>query len=255
MQSAMNPLRNLLDKAILRSDSLKESTSILLEKAEKGGKMPQGAFKKLAQKRILSEIQARDDQLKKLNIKKEEIFSAQFKATCKEPFINEHGELFLPPLRIELSEGCTAILLGKLEMLSSQGLIFYGKDELQDLIKVWPLFLIALQLPRFTQGALHLLKSGKRRTFSLSCPLEALRRYIAYYELSLQNVSPLMPEWSEALLQGSAQELEKAIYASSQCAVFPDPYLQWLFSRDPIPSASLLYHRWATTLKEVYEGL
>jgi exodeoxyribonuclease V gamma subunit len=239
-----------LDKAILRQNSLKEDPLALIEDADRAGILPRGGiFKSIAQKRLLEEIAQRDHQLERLSAAKESVFSAQLTMTCKTPYTNGQGERFFPPLKISLEDGRSVHLVGKIEGLSPEGILFHGKQSLKDLVKIWPLFLSAQLLPVAIKPAILFTKSGENRSFSLSA-VEALQKYIAYYERAYSNVSPLLPDWASALLQGEHQDLEKAMratYTASQ----NDPYLQWLVLRDPLPAASLLFQHWAPFLREV----
>ncbi len=282
---------SLFGKAALRKASLKKDPAQVLRQAEERGFLPQGVFKDVAQKKILEEVEALRAQLEKLGVNSAELLSMK-----------------LTPLRIPLGENRYAMLTGKIENLSPQGLVVHGTDRLQDLVRHWPLFLVYLNLPLEGPPCLLCSKNGKMREFSGSAQ-EALARYIEYYLLCLgnrplsklalvgeiddfyagsssnfetmcehmaekfgnedakksdlndqmefrkrSNVSPLMPEWSEALLRGESKDLKKAIGASERFSVFPDPYLEWLFARERL-DADVLFSEWSSYLRGVYENI
>jgi exodeoxyribonuclease V gamma subunit len=244
---------SLLNKAIVREQALRDSPDVLLERAAKEGKLPQGIFKAVAEKRILQEIEERDLALKYWGIEKSELFSVEFKGTCQEPLQRENS-FFYPPLHVSLPDGRVAHIVGSFDALSSQGLLFHGKDTLKDKIKAWPLFLIAQHVPMLQHQPLLMMQGKEKLHFDSLDPQKALAQYITYYELACVNLSPLMPDWAAAFLKGECTDVKKAI-GSSRSHFSKDPYLQWLFSRDPLPNAEVLFDRWSSILRETHEAL
>lgn len=227
-----------LNRAILRKSK---------ESAEKQWRyLPQGVFKELALQKVEEEREELSSALEEMGICPEEISSFELKLDCLKA-----QEKILPPLRFTLSEECHVTLFGKLPDLSPQGMLFHGNSHLKEIAKIWPLYLVYLHL--FSEGKRELLltKNGKRIP-PLPHPEAALISYLKYYCTAQHQVSPCMPDWIPALIKGDEKELDKAMRLSFEASFFPDPYLEWIASRDPLPKASLLIERWSPLLKEIY---
>lgn len=216
--------------------------ALLRKEEDRVFQMPLGVFKEVALTEVKKDQAAYQKNLEALNIcKEEDIYSIEFKLSCRSPVRLESGNWIVPALKV----GNTHIV-GVLDEVTDQGLVVHKKDQLQDVLEVWPSLLVLNQY----RGAsdLFLTKCGKGKTFAIS--EQALSSYLEYFALALSNVSPMMPAWGKAILTGTPEDLEKAMEAQW----FLDPYLQWLFARDPTPNANVIMETWQDTLKKVFSN-
>jgi exodeoxyribonuclease V gamma subunit len=229
-----------LDRSQIRKAACQSDVSTVLSAAEKQGKLPSGVFQEVATKRIQEEVDLFHEHLKSFNVSQDDLFSVELSFACTEP--RQVGEkLFLfPPLTLSLSDGQEVHLIGSLPDISKQGLLFHGTDNLKDLMKVWPLYLVFLNLELPCAKNLLLTKSGTVWTLPHSDPRQLLVNYLEYYQRSLKEMSALMPDWAEGILKGAAM-------SNSFTLPYVDPYLEWLAMRPETPLATEV---WASELKK-----
>ncbi len=249
-----------IDRAVLRKDSLKKGFSHLFEKAHHKGMLPLGIFKEVARCNAADHKEEYHAHLEALNVDPKTLITIELKASCAEPDFKNSHHLILPPLSVPLEEGRKACIVGKLENVGPCGLLVNETHYLKDLLKVYPSFLVYLNLPLEKLGfppRLLLSKKGKVKEKLEGDPLDLLAAYIGYYERCLDSPSPLMPEWASGLLEEGVEELEKAIEISKNGfgATFEDLYLKQLFLKDPLFSSAHLHQTWSSYLREVFAPL
>ncbi|HSX12285.1 MAG TPA: hypothetical protein VLF61_02215, partial [Rhabdochlamydiaceae bacterium] len=224
-----------LSKKKLREQALRMPLEQLLHEAEIKGALPRALFKKVALQTIKAEVENLEEHLNHFGVSKEQIQTEKI------------------ALKVVLSNQSVITLEGRLEGISPKGLLFYGENELSDLVKVWPLFLI-YSIQRMPPTLLFT-KTGESRTIALADPLLALQRYLEYYQLALNYGSPLIPKLAKPLLKGSIDELEKKLEELVSSSYSNDKTLKWLFDRDKLPIASAIFENWVALLKEVHDPL
>ncbi|HEY5259007.1 MAG TPA: exodeoxyribonuclease V subunit gamma [Rhabdochlamydiaceae bacterium] len=194
--------------------------------------LPLGAFKDVALQRLQEEQRDLDESLACFGVKREEIAST---------FVD---------LTVSLDEGRTARIQGTLDGITPEGFIYSG-----NLLRAWPSFLVYLCL---LQGKPQLLltKTQNIKQAPAADPRLLLKEWIAYYELSLENVSPLMPDWADALLSENRERLEKAMASSvSSFASYQDEILSWLNLREEkMPAAEALIANWREPLHAAFSS-
>lgn len=224
-----------LMKKNLRDKALKNDLSSLLQEVEAKGEMPRGLFKKIAIQSMRTTLLDLEVQMETFKISKEEIFS------------------FDVEIKVGMPGGYSAAISGKLHNCTSKGLLFYGEDCLEDLVKVWPLFLIYLHSFKEAPQCILFTKTAEVKQFYIEDPLILLQRYLEYYQLSCQTPSPLIPPFAEPLLKGGEADLEKEIakIGASQFGI-QDEILSWLIARDGALSGSAIHQNWSPILRRVY---
>lgn len=192
--------------------------------------VPLGAFKEVALQRLQEEERDFEESLACFGVKREEIVST---------FVD---------LTVALDEGRTARIQGTLEGVTPEGFLYSG-----NLLRAWPSFLVYLCL---SQGKAQLLlpKTQTIKQAPAVDPRLLLKEWIGYYELSLENVSPLMPDWADALLSENRERLEKAMASSvSSFASYQDEILHWLNLREEkMPDADALIANWSQPLQATF---
>ncbi len=226
-----------LERSLLQKSALQQPLDSLLQKAEAKGVLPFGHFKELMASQLTREMDERNQFLSEQALSSEEIFEVELNVACKMP------------------EGRTATVVGKMNGVTHRGLVVHGKKSFSELVRIWPELLLFTQLPFSSQSevSIFFLKDKKRFDIHLPDPIPLLQKYLNYYEVCLKNPSPLFHDWTEALLRGTEEELEKKIAACKGSNGFLDPYRDWLFTRDPLPSAKNIYQTWSPLLRDVFE--
>jgi exonuclease V gamma subunit len=259
-------LLSALHRFALRKASLQQTASSVLSAADKKGKLPHGVFKELAVDKVALESDVFHKNLEELQINPEDFFSVTLKEEVWEFAQIAPKRFVAPALTLTLANGRVAKIVGRIDNLCPQGWFFYGEEKIADLVKAWPTFLVALQLK--ARGlpvgeALLLGKEGVCKQFAPFDSSKALQDYVRYFERAGRSLSPLMPDWAEALLFKQADDLEKAISASFAGKFsYQDPYLQWLFARGTRLPHDELFSLWSEYLRallhpllEVYEAV
>ncbi|WP_420421681.1 exodeoxyribonuclease V subunit gamma [Simkania sp.] len=201
----------------------------VFEQADLHGKLPLGRFKEIAHLHSSEEIALMQEALQ------------QFGLTEKPQTLDLN-------LTVPLDCGRVAHLEGSLGDVTSEGLLFHGEKKLQDLLKIWPLYLAFAADSQVEKKDLLLSKTGERLTFSKLDPAHALATYLIYYEKALSHPSPFLPAWGQTLLEKGPHELAKKIEATS------DPYALWVF-RPHQYDPNVLFETWATLLQTTFQPL
>ncbi|NGX38213.1 MAG: RecBCD enzyme subunit RecC [Chlamydiae bacterium] len=203
----------LLKHQLVR-EGLQKSIETVFSEAEKRGVLPLNLLKPLAKGQVTQEIQVWQDALDAFDITPEEI---QVK-------------------KVDLTIGNTR-LVGKLDLFTSKGLLVRGKDCLEDRIRFWPQ---ALLMQEF---GLPLLLVNDQKPLIIE---GSLAEYLEYFTLASHHPSPLLPTFAKALLQGTPEDLKKALLRVE------DEIWTWLNFRDPIPSAQIMYDNWSEKLQNIF---
>lgn len=208
-------------QAEIGMQSLKKPLEAVLEGALRQGKMPIGRFREIARVHLEKRF--------------EKIEGTAF-----------DYDLQRNPLQVEGRK-----IVGKLQHLSSEGLLFWGENRIGDLLKVWPSYLVYLNLPEGKEAPnLILLKNRKKVISPPNQPPETLlKEYLDYYEMTKVSFSPLLPDWGAVLLKGTLEEFEKVIKIKDR---FSDAYLNWLFAREPELSGEALFAEWSPRLRKLF---
>jgi exodeoxyribonuclease V gamma subunit len=222
-----------LDLAKFKKMGLKHSLDFVHKLAKQQGHLPGGLFKTLALAKIENEVELLKNNFKQVEVDIQQIFKIEVSELYSEPFQTMSGDWQLPPLEIDYQEKKVKIT-GSFDEVSSKGLIAEAKDDKVDVIKVIPQFLVfqALiekhALPIETQ--LIFIKNGKKKSPFFEDSKELLKRYLEYYFLSLNNPSPLIPEWVSDFLFKTPEEFKNRMESSLKNSFTPiyNDYLKWI---------------------------
>lgn len=122
-------------------------------------------------------------------------------------------------------------------------MVHLGEDKLPSVLKIWPEALAvsaALSSPN-----LYFLKTGKKKTISNG--EEHLKQFISYYVQCQQGLTPLVPDWADALLRKKPADF-------SDSFTYEDPVNTWIKERLEMPSVDILFQEWGW-LRETFQGL
>ncbi|QVL57755.1 MAG: exodeoxyribonuclease V subunit gamma [Simkaniaceae bacterium] len=134
---------------------------------------------------------------------------------------------------------------GSLE-ITEEGFPFLGTPKLDDLIKIYPLY---LALCAENPMPLLPLKGGEPLHLK-SDPQKALDDYLNYYQVSCETPSPLIPFLATTLLQKDSSALASRIKNSPA-----DPYLKNLFASPNSYDPQVIFDTWAPLLRKTFQPL
>ncbi len=223
------------------------------------GALPLKAFYPAALNYILEEATAVQMYLQRHQLDTEPLLTVELSLACKEPILRSEGHWIVPALRVPLKEGREGVIVGKLDHLSKQAILFDGKEGYADAVKYWPQFLIYHNLPLFSnEGEKKALftRQGKLKVGSLEDPLRELAHYLAYYERACQEFSWLMPDWAECLLCGDEVEFAQALKGVGESnGSFYDAYVLWLKRRQALPNPATVLSAWKEDFQMVFHPM
>ncbi|MGZ3732801.1 MAG: exodeoxyribonuclease V subunit gamma, partial [Parachlamydiaceae bacterium] len=197
-----------LDKYLLRMQALKRPVHTLLDVAIKKGTFPRGLFKQISRENITREVESMLDCLLGHGIDLETLQPMHFSEHCETPTFDKDTGWTVPPIEIELPDRSTVKIIGQLQEVTAQGLIYHQNRNLPSILKKWPHYLIFnLAIQRYQlpiQPQLLSSKSVKPFIFPIQQAEVQLKKYLPYYFLGVSTPSPLLPEWISDFLKGDA---------------------------------------------------
>lgn len=250
-----------LEKYQLRMQAIKKPIDDVLNNASRSGKLPGGLFRMISSEYVISEIEKMHHSFFLNQISPNELFSLYFSDHCEKPQMNEKIWM-LPPLDVKIKDGVKVKVVGHLEEVSNQGLLFHQSRDLKGIIKAWPKYLLLchavskFDLPIATK--LISTKDDKPFTFPLEEASSQLEAFIAYYFMALQSPSPLIPEWVSSFLKPDSNTLAKNMQASLEgsFSTLYNDYALWLFrDRQNLPPAEELFKQWEPIAKKLFSRL
>jgi len=238
-----------LQKFQMKESAVKESIDSLLQHAEKTGKMPLGLFKTVAQQKMQEEKELIVAALKKHNINEDEIFQIEFSQGCQEPFLKAENHWTVPSLIIE-SEGKKHVVVGKIPYVCPQGMISPTKGSIEEMWKLWPQFLLfnyaAGRLPNPVERQILPLHAAKTKKTFFVDPIPYLKTFLNYYEISLRQVSPLLPEWISSISKEDVKGLRKKMEGSF--GQFQKSEINWILNKTDLPHPEKIIRDWKPML-------
>lgn len=233
-----------LDQWILRREVLKESPEIVWSQAEGEGKLPVGMFKIAIQQQFKKESEELYDSLHNYSLSPSDIFQIEFHNGCSSPTQLQKGRWLFPPISLTFDGGFQLFICGKMPYVTPKGLLLLNQGTFPNVWKIWPQFLIYCSIAQLYPEKFEpqLIVPQEEKAFEpfFDDPQEHLKRFIHYYALCNQNISPLMPEWILDISLGNREELHKKIEKLfSNSFVSPqNPYLTWSLNKDHLLSTS-----------------
>lgn len=244
-----------LDLSKFRKESCVVSLETLLKGAELEGMIPVGPFKDLSVSKIIKEVCEITEQMEQFSIRSDDLFEVLLCETCTSPYLKEKRWIF-PPLTVEL-ENFSISLKGSLGECSPEGLVSYKKGEGRNLAEIWPIYLIWCSLLErdplpFKQDALFI-RGGERWSPFFGSAMPYLQEYLRYFLCSTDEVSPLIPDWVEAFVSGSTDDLHKAVQKSVSGDFFFNDEVIWLCREGNVLLPDQMYENWSEQAKKLFK--
>lgn len=252
---------DFLGMHLLKEKSLFAEVKDVLRQSKKEGLLPSGLFHEVISDKLTEQAETIDLHLSSMGIAKSGIFQVTMAAHCQHPIQTDNGWT-CPPLRVEMDNGRTVTIVGKLQNVVSQGLLVFKERKFADIVQVWPQFLILEALIKEChlpiQAALLLLKDGERLAFEEMDLTQALQDFLVYYELALKEISPLDPQWLKDILQSNVEGLDKTMrnnLGRSEQHFF-NAYAKWSFDgQEGIPHGPTIVEHWREVAAQVFRPL
>lgn len=235
-----------LDLAKYRRSFLKEEIGMILKKAEQKGELPLGPLKKVAIQIIEKEFYDYSHVLKELNIEKNTVFSVELKKGCLQAIQIQEREWRLPPFKTVLKNGQEIELVGRLDSLSSEGILFHGKNKIEDIVKIASLCALLHTLPLSIKSQIIFTKEGEIRQFPIS-PEVFLSLYLEYALWAQKSPSPLLPSLAKFLITEDLEGFEAALIKEDRLG-FSDPVLEWIKRQNGFPETKF----WSPRIREMF---
>lgn len=237
----------------IKKGYLHSSLIDLVAQAEKLGKLPLGAFKTVAQRRIASETEEIQSQLINLGVNKEDFFTLEFNERCRKTVKLSSGQWVVPALKIPYRSFQIKIT-GSLSEVCAKGLFVLRKDVFKDKIKEWPKFLLLGCAPQECHELMErnlLLGVDGKAIPACKEPLSLWEPLLDYYFACASKPCPLLPEWLEAAFEGNDKRLQKQIessFSEFKGSAYED-YLLWTVASKELPNAQMILKNWHEPLQ------
>lgn len=207
----------------LRKGSLETSINALLRKAQARGEMPLGIFGSVASSDLVREAQEHVHYLKRFGV------SAVNAVTLYQG-------------RIPSIQSGGVPILGELEGVTSQGLLFYGDLSFPSLLRIWPLYLLYLQLESAAPFLLSM-KEGRALELRLDNPKQVFEAYIRYFLAVRSRPCFVTSDLIKSVLKGDGTVSQKEN---------ENPYWDYVKRRGSLPSQEEEMRVWKPLIQEAF---
>lgn len=252
-----NFLLSPLDRSKFSLQSLQLPFEAILKILETEGTL-QGPFKKLDLETLKSSTEELRDFLSHVGISPNSQFVIEFCPDCKEPQKEPREGILKIPALVFKKEFATIKLTGRLENVTTKGILAYIEARPSDFAKAWPTLLaFSLALKHFSLSInqqVICLKDPSVMKIDFIDPIETMQAYIDCYFKSLQNPCPLLPEWVPQLLSLPEEEFKKSVEVSTENSFRPiyNEYLNWLLRGSTVPECRSIYENWKAVAIQIY---
>ncbi len=251
-----------LQKYALKLKSTKKSIEEIFFKAEREGLLPIGPFKTVELEKIKQEIESLKSNLSELGVREQDVFEMRFSEKFIKPSQTAEGNWNLPCLQLQVGSKNVKIS-GTLSEVAHQGLISDITGSKKDIIKSWPQFLTLSCLTKQFQLPCeeHLLITKGDKGISMpkftDDPQKLLIKFLEYYFLAQENISPLIPEWTHQIMTKNGDQFSGIMRKDLENTYQPlyNDYLKWAIQEGSFPSTNTLIDNWQPLAQELYTDL
>lgn len=248
------------ESKILREAFINGSDEVFLQ-AETFGLLPRGPFKVTEIENVKEDLKKTRLSLASLGIDFDDVFEIEFNVNHASPmFLGKHWKL--PPLDLEVDE-TTFRVVGKIEMVTKQGLIVFKESKAEKTIEIWPTMLVLASLiklyslPIAPQAIFVKGFNLQIKDVSFNCPVEMLKAHLKHYLKSKKVISPLQPQWVASIIEADSEAFKK-IFEATEDSDFNhnyNEYHKWLMRSSPIIDLEKSVQQWQMTAKALYGDL
>lgn len=245
-------------KAIFTKELRTKPLCELLVQLEAQGKLPMGLFKDLALKKLQTEVAQMQEALSQFDLQMNALFSINLSKECRKIEQLPCGNWIAPAIELSF-ENQKIHIVGDLIDLSTKGLISKGSNHVEDLIHIWPIYLLylILQPQMHLKSSLLSLKDGSCLPLEIKYPILVMQKYLRYFFYACQTISPLKTNWAKVLLLGTRSDFEKILIKENQpnTTRTQDVYEKWLERRGFCFDAQETWNYWTPMFQDVFSEL
>lgn len=249
-----------MDLASIKKSGLKIDLKDVFNLVEKKGNLPTGVFGQVAKEKIASSISSLKENLKGAEILPQEIFKVDFLTSVDIPVRLPNGDWQLPALTVKYSEKLQIKIIGTFNEVSEKGLVLHAENNKVDVIKIWPLALVFMNLIEnntIAEKKLIFAKCGKVKVWDFDNADKLLHDYLSYYFKGLKNPSPIIPEWAFDFVYQEENSLQNKMDKSLDDDFNPiyNDYLHWMINKDKLTFCESFAEDWKTTATDLYQNI
>ncbi|MDF2577341.1 MAG: recC [Chlamydiales bacterium] len=252
---------SMLDFTILKRDALKLGADNVLKKAQKEGRLPSGALRKVVCEHIKEEVKVLENNFKLMGLHSHDTFTIELNPYCQTPSQIDNKRWMVPAPIINLTTHTEIQIIGSIADIHTQGLITYSNESPETYFKIWITYLVlqTIQTEKLPIQKIQLLFAQDAKAIEWpTIDLEkAMKDYLVYYFQALQFPAPILPEWILAITQKDSSKLKKLIQQSLKegwNSTYSE-YLLWAFRCGSFPEAERIIQLWSPYVTSTYEKL
>lgn len=246
-----------LQRSRLRRDGTLTAPQEVLDRLKHSGQRPQGAFGELAERVVFDEVSEQQDALNRWGLSSASLFNIEFSARCEQAEEQDDGSWILPAIKLNLGNRGECRLVGNLDLVSHMGLLSWGGDDLSDIWRVWPQYLVfclaARHIPVVQRLDLLCIKTGKVMPELFAPPQQLLEDFLRYYLRCCEALCPLLAEWLPKILKDDEAFLTKDVreYWTSNQVYFFNQYAKWSLDSSEALLFKDLLEGWAPVVEDL----
>lgn len=242
-----------LGKYIIKKD-------MVLEGAGKGfgtAKLPLGAFRDVATQELEDDIITMRKNMEAFDA--DAVMSVELDARCHKAVREDRDRWRVPAIKIDI-EGTAISIVGTIKDVTSRGVLYYGKSNKENIIKIWPALLAMQYISKnysipVGSDALFLY-TGDAKALHVEDPEITMKEYIRYYWRCMECCCPLIPQWVPDAATGDAKALQKKIqgFLVSYGKTYRDKYITKILCKEDLPDAEKIVSSWHKPVAMAFEG-
>lgn len=211
-------------KWMIQKASLEEDVDLVIEDFSKMGHMPPGLLGKAEKMKLTKEMTDFKKRLKTFG----DLFDIEMSEGCREPHQISMDCIQIPAPLIEVFQGITVRIVGKMGPFSSLGIFHLERKCKRELIfKRWPAHLLLGYIPEsIVKREAIFLEDAKDLSLESLDRDAAMKHYLQLFFRAQKGAPLLHANWIKKLLEKNyeafCQEVQNDFYL--------DPYLEWVFS-------------------------
>lgn len=208
----------------------------VLQKAHLQGRLPTGTFGELARYLISLNANERHEALAGFGTHASAMLNLEMVENCSEPRQLAEKLWQIPAPEVDLSDGHSVRIVGKLSNITAQGLVSLGSCSAKHAVRSWPQLLIAQQIAPVLEKLLGkamsnrvlFLKDAKASNAFEPDLTSHLSAFIAYTQACLEQPSPLVDDWVKIFVEKSADNVQEKILGTADDTHSFNPEAKWL---------------------------
>lgn len=245
-----------LNSWILLREALKGSIDSTLAQAENSGMLPEGSFNPVAKDKLNNEITTIHNNLNEIGVESSQVFSIVFNERHTTP---QQRELnwFVPPLIIESTDYGPITIVGKIDFITTRGMLLLVNDELKKSIEIWPSILaFACLVDEYNlpiEKQVIFAKKGNVKRLDIGDPRSLLAKFAEYFLASKDSPSPLSPDQIHQILTDKMREKQSGMDDDSQQHF--DPNMRWMEQNSAHADITQDLEHWQSQAKQLFAAM